>query len=83
MDRLSLFLTLATGPVTTGGLVIAAMSMGYYGWPVIGTAAAIGFLLAWPAAYLVSRRIKRHDPDFDHTRENRTGVIPDPQAPEV
>lgn len=83
MDRLSLYLTLATGPVTTGVLVIAAMSMGYYGWPVIGTAAAIGFLLAWPAAYLVSRRIKRNDPDFDHTREHDTGVIPDPKAPEV
>ena len=83
MDRLSLYLTLATGPVTTGVLVIAAMSMGYYGWPVIGTMAAIGFLLAWPTAYLVSRRIKRKDPDFDHTREDDTSVIPDPKAPEV
>ena len=83
MDRLSLYLTLATGPVTTGVLVIAAMSMGYYGWPVIGTMAAIGFLLAWPTAYLVSRRLKRKDPDFDHTREDDTGVIPDPKAPEV
>jgi ABC-type antimicrobial peptide transport system permease subunit len=83
MDRLSLYLTLATGPVTTGVLVIAAMSMGYYGWPVIGTAAAIGFLLAWPAAYLVSRRIKRKDPDFDHTREARSGMVPDPRKPEL
>lgn len=83
MDRLSLYLTLATGPVTTGVLVIAGMSMGYYGWPVIGIAAATGFVLAWPAAYLVSRRIKRQDPDFDHTKEDRTGLVPDPRAPEV
>jgi len=83
MDRLSLFLTLATGPVTTGGLVIAAMSMGYYNWPVIGTAALIGFLLSWPVAYLVSRRIKRDDPDFDHTRKDEAGIIPDPGGPEI
>jgi len=83
MDRLSFYLTLATGPVITGGLVIAVMSMGYYSWPVIGPAAATGFVLAWPAAYLISRRIKRQDPEFDHTEKDAAGIIPDPNAPEV
>jgi hypothetical protein len=83
MDRLSLFLTLATGAVTTGSLVILTLSLGYYGWGPIGAAAATGALLAWPAAYLVSRRIKRNDPDFDHRRKDAHGPLPDPRAPEV
>ncbi len=83
MDRLSLFLTLATGPVTTGVFVIAVMSMGYYTWPAIGGAAALGWLTAWPAAYLVSRWIKRDDPEFDHTKVEDKSPIPDPSAPEV
>lgn len=81
MDRLSLYLTLATGPVTVGGLVITVLALGYYTWPAIGGAAAVGALAAWPLAYLISRRVKRKDPNFDHTREG--GLVPDPSQPEV
>lgn len=83
MDRLSLFLTLATGPVTTGVFVITVMSLGFYSWPAIGGAAAAGWLTAWPAAYLVSRWIKRDDPEFDHTHASDQAPLPDPKAPEV
>ena len=83
MDRLSLFLTLATGPVTTGVFVIAVMSLGFYSWPAIGGAAALGFLTAWPVAYFISRMIKRDDPEFDHTRAHEQGPVPDSAAPEV
>jgi len=82
MDRLSFVLTLATGPVLTGGLVIVVLSLGYYGWGPVVAAAATGIVLSWPAAYLVSRWIKRRDPDFDHTRADH-GPLPDPNAPEV
>ena len=81
MDRLSIFLTLATGAVTTGVLVIAVLSLGLYSWPPILAAVALGWIAAWPAAYLVSRRIKRRDPGFDHTRKKP--VVPDPAAREV
>ena len=81
MDRLSLYLTLATGPVAVGGLVITVLALGYYTWPAIGGAAVVGALAAWPLAYLISRRVKRKDPNFDHTREG--GLIPDPSQPEV
>lgn len=83
MDRLSIFLTLATGAVLTGGAVILVMSFGFYNWWAIGGAALAGFLLSWPAAYAVSRRIKRQDPAFDHTRKDDVGYVPSPAAHEV
>lgn len=81
MDRLSLYLTLATGPVTVGMLVIAVLALGYYTWPAIAGAAVLGLIAAWPLAYLISRRIKRRDPNFDHTRAG--GLVPDPSGPEI
>lgn len=83
MDRLSILLTLATGAVSTGGLVKLVLSLGWVAWgPILG-AVAIGWILAWPAAWWISRRIKANDPTFDHTRVPSGVVIPDPDAPEV
>jgi xanthine/uracil permease len=83
MDRLSIVLTLATGAVTTGVLVIAVLTLGWVAWGPILAAVALGWILAWPAAYWVSRRIKRDDPNFDETRKPESKVIPDPDAHEV
>ena len=83
MDRLSLVLTLMTGSVLAGGLTILVLGLGYYSWPAIGIAAGLGFILSWPAAYVVSRRIKRRDPEWDETAVKDAGVIPRPGAPEV
>jgi hypothetical protein len=84
MDRLSIFLTLMTGAVLTGGLVVAAFSLGWYGWPPILGAAVIGFAAAWPVALMISRRIKRDDRSWDETRIERVDdTIPRPGAPEV
>ncbi len=84
MDRLSIFLTLAVGSVMTGTLIIVVLSMGWYSWPAIGGAAAIGFLHAWPVSYVISRRIKRQDPDWDETRVDKVqSSVPDPSAREV
>lgn len=63
MDRLSIVLTLIVGSALTGTLVIAVLSVGWYSWIAIGAVAATGFFLTWPASYLISRRIKRLDPD--------------------
>jgi hypothetical protein len=83
MDRLSILLTLATGAVITGALVTAVLSLGWVAWgPILG-AVALGWLLAWPAAWWVSRRIKRQDPNFDHTRVPPATLVPDPDAREV
>ncbi len=84
MDRLSIFLTLAAGSVVTGSLVTAVLVLGWYSWPAIGGAAGLGFLLSWPASYVISRWIKRQDPEWDETKVDRVqGVIPDASAPEV
>ncbi len=84
MDRLSIFLTLIVGAMVTGGLVAVVLSLGWYSWPAIGGAAALGVALTWPASYAVSRRIKRQDPNWDETKVDRVeSVIPDPSAPEV
>lgn len=81
MDRLSVVLTFATGPVLMGGLVIIVMSFGLYSWTPLLIAAGIGFVLSWPVAYVISRRIKRRDPDWH--REAEPEILPDPNAPEV
>ena len=64
MDRLSIVLTLMTGSVLVGGLVIIFFSLGYYTWPSIALAALIGLVLTWPVAYAISRLIKRNDPGW-------------------
>lgn len=84
MDRLSIFLTIAVGSAVTGTLIIIVMSLGWYSWLAIGGAAAIGIFLTWPASYVISRRIKRQDPDWDETKVDKVkAVIPDSSAKEV
>ena len=84
MDRLSMYLTCATGPVLVGGLVIVVFSIGLYGWPWIAGAAVVGGALTWPVAYWISRRIKRRDPDWDETKVQQVeGAVPDPRREEV
>ncbi|MCE6970310.1 hypothetical protein [Cereibacter sphaeroides] len=84
MDRLSIILTLMTGAVITGGSVILFFTIGWYGWAPIAVAVLAGLLLSWPVAWLISRRIKRKDPQWDETAVERVpSPIPKPDAPEV
>ena len=83
MDRLSLVLILATGPVIAGGFIIILTSFGLYGWVYLLPAGVVGWLLGWPAGYVISRRIKRQDPNFDHKKGSDDGILPDPSGPEA
>lgn len=84
MDRLSIILTLMVGAVVTGALVTTVLSLGWYSWPAIGSATVLGFSVTWPASYLISRRIKRQDPNWDETKvDSVDGIVPVPAAPEV
>ncbi len=69
MDRLSVILTFVTGSVLVGGLVIVVLSMGYYAWQPIVGAVALGLVLTWPAAYVISQLIKRNDPGWSARRD--------------
>ncbi|SIO44843.1 hypothetical protein SAMN05444722_2219 [Rhodovulum sp. ES.010] len=84
MDRLSIMLTPVTGAVITGFLVIVMFSLGFYSWIAVAIGAGIGAIGAWPAAYVVSRRIKDEDP-FWTRRDPQVQLRADPRAglPEV
>ncbi len=84
MDRLSIILSLMSGALITGALVITAFTLGYYNWWVIGGSAIIGWLMAWPSAYLVSRRIKTRDSEWSSDRTGTDGIaVPRLGAKEV
>lgn len=69
MFRLRYVIVLMTNAVLVGTLLIVALSLGWVGWlPVFG-AVALGFALSWPAARLVSRRIKTDDPGWNENAE--------------
>lgn len=76
MKRLSFYLALLSWTLVSGALIIAAFSMGYYNWWVIAIAVVAGFLIAWPSARLVARRIKENDPEWSvHRDAPRTGPV--------
>lgn len=84
MDRLSIYLTLMTGSVITGAIVIAGFSMGYYTVWTVAIGVIVGFVLSWPVGYLISRRIKRDDENWNpKAKPGDYGAVPKPDAPEV
>lgn len=81
MDRLSILLTLMTGAVIGGTFIVTAFTLGYFSvWAVVISVVAT-LLLSWPVSYLISRRIKSRDPNWDRKAEPR--LVPDADAPEV
>jgi hypothetical protein len=79
MDRLSIVLALMTGSVLVGSFIILVLSLGYYRWEPIAGAVAVGLILTWPAAYAISRWIKRHDPGW-RLRSGKAGSDRDDRA---
>jgi|LFEF01.1.fsa_nt_gb hypothetical protein len=57
MTRLTLLLFSIISTALMGAAIIAALSMGLYGLRPILIAAALGFVAAWPASWLVAREI--------------------------
>jgi hypothetical protein len=81
MDRLSILLTLMTGAVIAGTVLVTAFTLGYHNLFAVLIAGGLSLVIAWPASYLISRRIKRQDPNWH--REATARMTPDPNAPEV
>lgn len=86
MDPPSVILTLVTGSVLAGSLLIVVLSLSYHSWPPIASAVGVGLLLTWPAAYVISRWIKRDAPGW-HRRvaraKSRTNAAPIFLKPDV
>lgn len=58
MTRLFVFLGSMIGSTLAFVFVVAALVSGVKGlWPLIG-AAAVGYALAWPAAWFVAKRMR-------------------------
>lgn len=84
MDRLALYMAMLTGSSIAGAVVIAGLSLGYYSVWTIVIAGIAGALLAWPTGYVISRWIKRDDPDWTPEADPDTqSWRPTPNAPEV
>ena len=84
MDRLALYLAAISGSSIAGALVIAAFSLGYYSWAAIIGCVVVGALVAYPTGYMISRRIKRRDPEWNpRHKPGDFGTIPPPDSPEV
>ncbi|MFP7569830.1 hypothetical protein [Marivita sp. S2033] len=81
MNRLSVILTLLSGALISGALVVAAFSMGYDSWWVLGGVALIGWLMAWPSALIVARRIKERGPEWStHTKSGHKRSVYKPDS---
>lgn len=84
MDRLSIILSLMTGAVITGAIVTTGFALGYYNVWTIVVGAGIGWLLAWPTSYLISRWIKREDEKWNPKADpSDYAPVPKMNAPEV
>jgi hypothetical protein len=83
MDRLSIILSLLSGALITGTLVITAFSIGDYDWWWIAFCAIAGFAMAWPSGYYISRLIKSQDKNRHRTPEDAPGRLPRPSDPEI
>lgn len=74
MDRLAMFIALMAWTAISGTLIIIAFTMEWYGWmPILGSV-VIALVLAWPVGYVISRRIKRRDPNWPPRRRRNRAV---------
>ncbi|ROU03586.1 hypothetical protein [Histidinibacterium lentulum] len=84
MDRLSIVLTLMTAAVISYAVGVVLLMFGYYTWWAFAGSWTVGFILCWPAAYWISRKIKANDPFWNEKRKDEVdGWVPDPDHREV
>ena len=69
MFRLRYVVAMMTNAVVVGSLIILVLSLGWVGWVPVFGAIALGFIVSWPLATLIARRIKAGDPAWDEVRD--------------
>jgi len=62
--------------VATGPFLIAAFSLGYYGWPSILLGLSVGVFAALALARRIEAEIKRCDPAWDERRDRARLLVP-------
>ncbi len=75
MNPLTLVLAMLVATVVTGPFLVAAFTLGLYGWPTFALALALGLFGAGVLAARVEAEIKRQDPDWDERRD-RPHLVP-------
>lgn len=83
MNPLTCVLALLAATTVTGPVLVAAFSLGLYGWPAVLLAIALGLFAAAALARPIEAEIKRQDPAWDEVRD-RPRPVPvrhsDPRA---
>jgi hypothetical protein len=84
VNPLTLVLAMLVATAVTGPVLVAAFSLGLYGWPSVLMALALGLFGACVLAARIEAEIKRQDPNWDERRD-RPRLVPvrsrDDEAP--
>lgn len=75
MSPLVLVLSMLVVTVVTGPFIVAAFTLGLYGWPAVLLGLALGLFGAAALARRVEREIKRQDPAWDEEAD-RPRLLP-------
>jgi hypothetical protein len=75
MNPLTLVLAMLVATTVTGPFLIAAFTLGLYGWPSVLMALALGLLGAGVLAARIEAETKRQDPDWDEHRDRPRLVL--------
>lgn len=68
--RLRYYMILLSILCVAGAAVVAALSLGFVGWPAFAVSAIIGVIVGLPGGIWLARRIKKDDPAWDQRRDS-------------
>lgn len=69
MNPLTCVLAMLTGTVVAGPFLVAAFTLGHYGWPAVLFALGLAAFGATVLARRIEHEIKRQDPAWDEARD--------------
>ena len=69
MNPLTVVLAMLAATVASGPFLVAAFTLGLYGWTPVVLALALGAFAALALATRIEAEIKRQDPDWDERRD--------------
>lgn len=78
MSPLTLVLAMLPATAATGSFLVAAFSLGLYGWPAVLLALLLGAFGAGTLAHRIEAEIKRRDPAWDEGRDRPLTLLLSP-----